>query len=143
VFESFGVVPNYQEGTKRPASVGIVYTINNLYEPVSDVAVVLRVTRDGKSLDEISLTTMGKLDVDRVELSYNYVPAKGWEDGSYGFKLELLLAGKVYNTSPEEKLQVGGRLSPPGEIPWLLIVAIIGGVVVIGLMVALTRRRAY
>ena len=146
VFESFSVVPNYEETTKKPTSVGIAYAINNLYEPVSDVEVVLKVMRDDEPLDEISLTSMGKLGVDRIELSYNYIPTSGWKDGSYGFKLELLLSGKVYTTSPEEKLDVGQSsgmegISLPSNISWPVLGAIAGGIVLIVLLIILLARR--
>ncbi len=31
----------------------------------------------------------------KLELSYNYVPADGWQQGVYSFKLELEVGGQI------------------------------------------------
>ena len=112
-FESFGLVPNYRKGTEELAFAQVVYTIKNLYKPVEKAEVILLVSFDDTPLDEVSLATLSPLEMGRVGLNYNYIPAEGWRSGSYGFKLELHLEGKLYATTPGEKLSVGGQLAAP------------------------------
>jgi len=145
-FEGFGIVRNYYKETGELAFAQVVYTINNLYQPMADVEVVLQVRLDGKPLEEISLTSLSELSLGRMGGSYNYIPAEGWKGGTYSFKLELFVEGKLYTTSLEEELDTG--LPPPGApaVSWAVLAMIIGGVVVIiGVVVAvilLRRRRA-
>jgi len=105
-FEGFGVVPNYHTGSGELAFAQIVYTVRNLYQPVANAEIMLLVTRDGASLEEISLATLSPLDIGRVGLNYNYIPPAGWVIGSYGFRLQLNLDGEPYATTLEEQLNV-------------------------------------
>lgn len=137
-FEGFGIVPNYNTETGELAFVQMVYTVRNLYQPVANAEVVLQVTRDGESLDEISLVTLDPLDMGRVGLNYNYLPSGGWVDGIYGFKLMLNLGGEPYASTLEEQLNVsGGAVSEGDEGGEGLSAAVIGGIVAAVLVVSL------
>ncbi len=144
-FEGFGIVPNYNTETDELAFAEIVYTINNLFEAFPEAKVILKVTKDGAPLDEITLATLAPLEIGRVGLSYNYIPGGGWHKASYGFKLELHINDKPYITSKEEKLELGGGTKATGNINWLLIGGIAGGVVILILIVIIfmMRRRRY
>lgn len=137
-FEGFGIVPNYNTETGELAFVQMVYTVRNLYQPVANAEVVLQITRDGESLDEISLLTLNPLDMGRVGLNYNYLPSGGWVDGIYGFKLVLNLGGEPYASTLEEQLNVsGGTVAGGGEGGGGLSAAVIGGIVAAVLFVPL------
>ena len=144
-FEGFGIVPNYHSETGELAFGEIVYTVRNLYQPVANAEIILLVTRDGASLDEISLATLSPLDIGRVGLSYNYIPSGGWVDGSYGFKLQLNLDGEPYATTLEEQFDVsagGVAGGDDGGISPALIGGIVAAVLVVGGMgYFLVRRR--
>lgn len=141
-FEGFGVVPNYYEETEELAFAQVVYTVKNLYKPVEEAEVILQVSFNDAPLDEVSLATLSPLEMGRVGLNYNYIPAEGWKNGSYGFKLELLLEGKPYATTQEETLDVAAAEEAAAGGNVTLIGAIIAGVVAVsGVTFFLVRRR--
>lgn len=144
-FEGFGILPNYSEETKKLVFAEVVYTVNNLFQPFPEAKVVLKVTRNGAALDEIKLVTLAPLEKGRVGLSYNYIPKEGWQPAKYGFKLELWIEDKLYISSKEEFLDLGGGTALPGGINWFLIGGIAGGLLVVLIIVLFftLRRRAY
>ncbi|MGD0352147.1 MAG: hypothetical protein ABSB38_01400 [Dehalococcoidia bacterium] len=146
-FEGFGIVPNYNTKTNELAFAQVVYTVNNLLEAFPEAKVILRVTEGGAPLDETTLATLAPLEKGRAGLSYNYIPAGGWQKTTYTFKLELDIGGKPYVSSKEEKLELGtgGSSATAGNINWLLIGAIGGGVVILVLIIIILmmRRRTY
>jgi hypothetical protein len=87
-------------------------------------------------LDQVSLATLSPLELGRVGLSYNYIPADGWASGRYGFVLELYLDGALYAATSEETLDVGdvgsSRPVEPGTINWGLIGVAAGAVLLVG-----------
>ncbi len=107
-FEGFGIVPNYYTETGKLAFAQVAYTINNLYQTYPEAEVALKVTFDGTPLEETTIATLNPLEKGRVELKYNYIPAGGWVDGTYGFMLQLNLGGEPYATTLEEQLNVSG-----------------------------------
>lgn len=137
-FGGVGVVPNYYTETGELAFAQVVYTLHNLYQPMNDVEVILKVTEDGVPSEEISVLSLGTLDVGDIGGSYNYIPQGGWQDGDYGFRLELYVGGKLYTTTLEHKLSTG---LAPTPINWPLIGGIIAAVAVIGGVVYLVVRR--
>jgi len=102
----FGAVPNYSAATGELAFIEVVYTINNFYQPMPDVEVIIQVNLDGEPLEMISLSTFESLNTGRTGGSYYYIPSKGWESGEYGFMLELYTEGKLYTKTLEEKQKV-------------------------------------
>ncbi len=143
-FEGFGIVPNYHTETGELAFAQIVYTVRNLYQPVANAEITLLVTRDGASLDEISLATLSPLDIGRVGLNYNYIPSGDWVIGSYGFKLQLHLDGEPYATTLEERLNVTvGGLAGGGDggVSVALIVGIAAAALAVGGIGYLLLRR--
>lgn len=143
-FGGFGIVRNYYTETGELAFAQVVYTINNLYEPVADVEVVLQVSLDGKPLEELSLTSLSQLSLGRVGGSYNYIPSEGWKGGIYRFKLELYVEGKLYTTTLEEELDTGLPPSAAPVVSWAVLGKIIGGVLIIIAVIVsiiLVRRR--
>jgi len=146
-FEGFGIVPNYHTETGELAFAQIVYTVRNLYQPVADAEIILLVTRDGASLEEISLVTLSTLDIGRAGMNYNYIPSGGWADGSYGFKLQLNLDGEPYATTLEEQFDVsdggaaGGGDGGGGGVSAALIVGIAAAVLAAGGIGYLVVRR--
>lgn len=147
-FEGFGIVPNYNTETKELAFAQVVYTVNNLLQPFPEAKVILKVTKGGTPLDETTLATLAPLEKGRVGLSYNYIPAGGWQKATYTFKLELQIGGKPYVGSKEEKLELGAGTASSGisgNMNWLLIGGIAGGVVILILIIIILmmRRRTY
>jgi type 1 fimbria pilin len=144
-FEGFSILPNYNTETKELSFAEVVYTVNNLLEAFPEAKVILKVTKGGTSLNDTTLATLSPLEKGRVGLSYNYIPGGGWQKATYTFKLELQIGGKPYVSSREEKLELGTGASAPGNINWLIIVAVAGGIIILILIVIILmmRRRKY
>ena len=141
-FEGFTVVPNYYRDTGKLAFAHIVYTVRNLYKPVDEVAVTLGVTCDGVKQEEIPLANLKPLDMGRVGLNYNYIPSAGWVDGTYSFRLSLMLDGKPYAATLEELLDVSGSLTPrKGTSPLVIGSTTAGVLVILGAGALVWRKR--
>lgn len=130
-FEGFGVVPNYQKKGGELAFVQLVYSVQNLYQRVGKGEVILDVSRDGTPLEELSLATLSPLEMGRVGLNYNYIPAGGWVDGNYSYKLQLKVDDKPYAASLVEQLKVGSGGGTSGGMSPILIGGIAAAVVVV------------
>jgi hypothetical protein len=146
-FEGFSIVPNYNVETDELVFAQLVYNVNNLLAAFPEAQVVLKVNKNNTPLDETTLATLSPLEIGRVGLSYNYIPAGGWQKATYSFKLVLMIGGQPYTTSKEENLELGtgGTSATAGGMNWLLIGGIAGGVVIIVLIIVIfmMRRRRY
>lgn len=111
-FEFFGIEPNYAPDNKQLTFVRMVYTLNNLSEPMGKGEIILQVSLDGKPLEQVSLVSLSRLDIGRTEGNYRYLPEAGWIKGNYGLRLGLYIEGKLYIDSNEEKLEVGAGITP-------------------------------
>jgi hypothetical protein len=149
-FENFGLVPSYRNDTGELTIAEIVYTVKNLLKPVDNAEIILQVSHDGNALDSASLANLSPLDLGRVGLSYNYIPSDGWQNGTYGFQLQLNLDGKPFTNTEEKTLTVGDGSAVPAQASqtpdsgnWQMLA--LGGILialVIGLvLVTITRRR--
>lgn len=139
--EGFAVVRNYHTETGELAFAKIVYTINNMYQPLKDVTVVLKVSHEDKLVDKTELISLPTLDVGKTGgAGYNYIPSQGWQHGTYIFKIELYSQGNIYAESQEvQMLTEPAKVSAP--VNWLLIGGIIAGVAIIGVVAYLMVRR--
>ena len=147
-FEQFGIEPNYNPDTELLAFIRIVYSINNLYQAVSNAEVTLVVNHDDNLLEQVSLILLSRLDMGRTGGSYSYVPAEGWQAGNYSLKLELYIEGDFYNDSSEEELLVTLPAAPLGlNVVWWIVagaasivIAIVIVIVIVIIPVARRRR---
>jgi hypothetical protein len=119
--KDFSVEPNLS-GDNRLTSAKISYTVVNLYQPVKDVGLVLVVEFGSQKLDETGIVSFSTLDAGPQGGSYNYMPAQGWQSGSYSFSLQMEVNGEVYAVSKVEALESGvmattGQTSPTGTAP--------------------------
>lgn len=146
-FEGFNIVPYYHaENDGRLAYAELVYTINNLYQVFPEAKVMLEVTYEGSSEDEIELITIAPLEKGRVGLKYNYQPKAGWKQGSYIFRLQLYVYGKIYTISHEEVLEVlepSAAESDSGKsgLQWPVIGGIAAGSMMLLAVIALPVKR--
>jgi len=142
-FEGFGIVPNYHTETGKLAFVQLVYTINNLYQTYPEAEAVLKVTFDGTPLEETTVATLTPLEKGRVELKYNYIPAGGWVDGTYGFMLQLNLEGEPYATTLEEQLNAsgGGAAGAASHSRYYIIGGVVAAVIIGGAYFLMRRRK--
>lgn len=110
-FEGFSTVPNYHTDTGEFAFIQIVYTVRNLYKTVNKAEVILEISQGGTPLEEVSLVSLSPLDIGRVGLNYNYIPASGWVNDNYGFRLRLNINDKPYASTVEEQLNISDILT--------------------------------
>lgn len=143
--EGFSVVPNYYTETGELAFAKMVYTINNTYQPLQDVTAVLKVSLEDELVEEMELISLPTLDVGKTGGSYNYIPSEGWQHGTYNFKIELYVQGKLYTTSLEEKLEVTAPSAVP-VVSWAVLGKVLCAtliiIAVIVTVILVRRRRA-
>ena len=147
-FANFGFVRHYYTETGKLAFVKVVYQISNLYQPMADAELILKVSLDGEALEEISLLSLSELSMGQTSGSWEYSPPQGWEKGdTCTFQAELYVGGKPYTTSLEEQLEVAAPTAVTEPFNLLLIISIGAGVIIVGmailLVVLLRRRRQY
>jgi hypothetical protein len=116
-FVGFDPVPAYSNDTGLLHHVKMVYTLENLYQPVSDVEVFLQVSRDGVQLERPSILSISTLDIGSLGTSYNYVPFEGWVDGNYSFQLQLYISNSFFTGTLVKSLDVGGAAVTPTLVP--------------------------
>lgn len=137
----FSVVPNYYTDQGDIAFVNVVYTLENIYQPLLSSKATLKVAFNGRLLEEeqiISLPTLAKGSTDG---NYKYVPTKGWQNGIYTFSMSLSSQGKFAAQSTEQKLEVSkASAQAPAGTNWLLIGIIIGVLLIIIIILLATRR---
>lgn len=138
-FEGFRITPAYHTQTHELGYVQIAYTVTNVYQPMANAEVRLVVTLNGASLEEVSLLTQNPLDVGSIGVPYHYVPAWGWEKGTYGFSLQLYADNQLYASTTGQTLAVG--IGGSRGWMWIIIGIIGGGLGLLGLGVLVLRRR--
>ena len=104
-FEGFEIVPLNQTDTGKLVMVRIVGTVKNLLDAFNDVKVNLSVNSETQT-ENVNIINLSRLEKGDLELNNNYVPADGWRQGVYIFKLELEVGGQIYTTSNAKTLKV-------------------------------------
>lgn len=141
LIQGFSVVSNYYTETGKLAFAKIVYTINNIYQPLKDVKAILEVTLEDQAVEEVELISLSSLDVGQTGGSSNYVPTEGWKSGTYSFQIGLYSQGKLYTRSSVEEMSAEPAEGGSVVINWPLIGGAVGGVAVIIAAVMLLRRK--
>jgi len=161
-FEGFEIVPLNQRDTENLVMVHVVATLKNLLEAFDAVKVNLLVSSETQQ-ENVNIINLTRLEKGDAELSYNYMPVDGWQQGVYIFKLELEIGGQVYTTSSPKTMTVDetGKASlisvtgatdsatstptSPAETEssntWLIIAGAAVGVLIIITAFLLIRRR--
>jgi hypothetical protein len=108
-------VPNFQKDTENLVMTQAICTVNNLLEALTDVKVNLLVSCQTQQ-ENITIINFTRLEIGKQPLSYNYIPADGWQQGEYTFMLQLEIGGQIYTTSQSKGLSVDetGRINSTG-----------------------------
>ncbi len=165
--EGFAVAREYYTETREMAYAKIAYTINNMYQPLKDAAAVLKVSHEGKMVEETEIISLPILNVGKTAGNQKYIPSGGWQHGTYRFKIELYAQQKLYAQSTEVEISAdpakvvepakAGTPAPttPSAAPappatpsilgnWPLIGGAVAAIIIIALLIfLLVRRRAY
>ena len=147
-FLSFNVVPA-KDSEGRIGYAYIVATVRNLFKPLPNAKVVLRVYKDGEHLEDVEVSTLPQLPLNDTEFKYNYIPQGGWKSGDYAFQMLLYSGNVLYAKTQVEHLKVGaggiaGGAPSPTEVPsgkgfnW--VYALVPVVLVLIAVLALRRR---
>jgi hypothetical protein len=155
--EEFAVTSNLS-ADNRLTSAKISYTINNIYQPLDNVSAMLYAAYKGQTLDEIEIVSFSTLDAGSRSGSYNYIPAAGWQSGSYTFVLKLKVGDDFYDTSDEKILESNagtvstqsthntqttqsGEITPPFGLTWLTLGLIAGGILLLLILIIILVKR--
>ena len=109
--------PRYRADSAEISFATLEYTLTNSNRPISDVQVILNVTTNDTPLEETPILTLDTLDVGSTSGSHNYIPAAGWSQGLYRFRIDLYIAGELYTTSLDAELFVEPVSSPSPTLP--------------------------
>jgi uncharacterized membrane-anchored protein YhcB (DUF1043 family) len=137
-FSLFDINPAYNNETGELGFVQISYTLKNVYQQMLTSTVRLVVTRNGEPIEEIDILNLSPLNLGDFGAPYNYSPADGWKNGTYGFSLRLYVNSQLYAGTQEQTLQVGSDSALPW---WILVLAALGGGLIIGGIIMFLRRR--
>jgi len=136
----FNVAPAYNSETGQFARARIIYEVESPAEPMTDVRLALKVGLDGEPIEELSLFTADQLDMGRSG-SLDYIPAQGWENGTYTFQAELYANGELYASTATADLEVSADTAV-AVVRWATLGAIISiMLVVIAVTVVMILRR--
>jgi hypothetical protein len=121
-FEGFAANPAYSTETGELGYAQIIYTINNVYQPVPVATVRLVVNFNGELLEGPRIIhSYEPLQVRREGQPYDYRPVDGWRKGTYGFSLQLYAGEELYASTREVTLEVGGGAAE-GSSLWIILV---------------------
>ena len=133
-FKSFDVVLE-NGSTEETSHAQVLYTIANVYRPVSETSVDLVVMLDGAHLETIpAILTMSALNTGDTVESYSYVPSAGWENGTYSYRLELYVGGELYASTRDVTPGTGATT----QRGWLWVVWPVVGILCIAALGSLT-----
>ena len=65
----------------------VAITVNNAGANIPTAKVVLRVSKDGKPVEDYPLVQNQALATGPTQIMQRYIPAKGWEKGTYSFEV--------------------------------------------------------
>ena len=141
-FVNFSVTPQYDAATNKLTSAAVSYLVRNSGLPLSQVDLVLKVSLDNAPLEDVPLQSPAQLLAGDTSGSLDYVPAPGWQSGTYTFRIEMAAGGKLYTTSPEQQVTV----PPVASVRLVLISEIFGAAILViagvVLLILIRRRRA-
>ncbi len=135
------LTPRYDAETQQLTFARVIYQVDNLNEPMSDVELILKVSLDGEPLEELSLLSASRLDLGGAGGILDYSPPQGWQSGIYTFEAELYTGGRLHTTTVKE-LEV--TVNPDAAVvSWAVLGGIIGVtmIAIAGTMLVVLRRR--
>ena len=138
----FNVTPSYDMETQKLTFARVIYRVD-IYQPMADVELVLKVSLDGEPVEEVSLLSSSELGVGEANGSADYLPPQGWRSGTYTFQGELYAGGEFYTSTTEQELEVAVE-SATTVVSWAILAQIIGVTliaIVVTTFVVLRRKR--
>ncbi|MFC1893825.1 putative Ig domain-containing protein, partial [Chloroflexota bacterium] len=125
----FNITPNYDVESQKLTFARVIYLVD-LYQPMADVELVLKVGLDDEPVEEVSLLSAGQMVVGEATGSADYFPAQGWKSGTYTFEAELYADGEFCASTTEQTIEVAVESATP-VVSWAILGAIIIGMLLI------------
>lgn len=82
--------PQFEESGDVIRNAQLVYTIENVFRPVTNAKLLLSVWRNNNLLETTELLAYPSLLLGQTEGRYSYIPSRGWSNGEYEFQLQIL-----------------------------------------------------
>jgi hypothetical protein len=138
--ELFSITPSYESDTGVITFTRVDYGINESYYLMlfsqPDMELVLKVSLDDESLEEVILIVSGQSEPDMSSGSMSYIPVESWTSGTYTFQAELRTSEGVIEVSPPVRLIITPAVAA-SVATWATLGEIIGGALIIALLVVL------
>jgi hypothetical protein len=135
----FHVNPVYSSETGNIISTRINYSLSGSLQQVAGGGLSLKVYRDGVLLEEVPLHWLNQPQSDDLD----YVPALGWEAGSYTFLAQLRTTGSETRIAGPAQFAVA-PVAVAAVVSWNVLAIIIGATLVVTMIlvtIVVIRRR--
>jgi hypothetical protein len=139
----FSVVPDYDQATNTLAYARITYQMNQAWESIADMSLMLTVFHNTEFLEQVPLLTLSQRQTDGQTGELDYIPSTGWQSGEYSFRAELYQGENLVQDTALPKLTVAPQ-STNRIISWKTLGIVIGSTLALGIaivMVVLYFRR--
>lgn len=147
VIQRFRVVPDFINQSKVLSTAQIYYELDNVFKPVNDVSVVLRVIHQTSLIEEVEILLASVINTGSTTGQFTFFPEQGWKAGDYSFELVLSNPDIVLDFSdtltynvPRSAVDNPGLFE--GRTSWLIATIIFGstGLIAGGWFVYRSRR---
>lgn len=116
-----------QPNSSNVVSAKLVASIENKLAPITTpVAVQAVVSRDGDELETVDVEKLPGLQTGATDVSETYVPADGWQPGTYTFTFQLITDKYTVTADAPKPIVINGGL----PIPWIALGAGVAAVII-------------
>jgi hypothetical protein len=95
----FRVVPMFENQSDILTTAQISFELENRYNPVKDVRVMLNVTYQQSPLEAVEILSASSVSVGSTNGQFTFYPVQGWRAGEYIFELQLTNDQETLNAS--------------------------------------------
>jgi hypothetical protein len=106
------------------SSLGVTYELANPAERSTEARLVLKVSLDGRLVEEVELFSGSLPPQESTNRTLRYAPSGGWGNGTYAFRAELHSNGDLLAATADQALLVGEKR--PLVVSWNILAIIVG-----------------
>lgn len=131
---SFDVTPEFFDDDNQQSVLGSIratYAIQTIFEPLEQVKIYMHVSLNQAFLEKVIIANILQLGIGSFVFYQNFVPSKGWKEGTYSFFLQAyqVIEGQeqLFGESSTDQATILARDLPKPEvitedvIPWWLV----------------------
>lgn len=119
---NYAVLPVYmQTNENEVVTVNIAFELNNIYQELENVRIVLGAYINDELLEEKTMYNISNLEIGRQDFSFHYTPAQGWNRSKYKFVIDVysddinenddVTSSTLYATSQPQYVDVSNGIS--------------------------------